>query len=279
MVLSLVVLAALSGSTAAAGCTSEDECYMTKNWRCVEAPAGQGSPCTLDYGYNTTGTCACSDAGSHAVCVPGVYPSATKGRKQYLVIGDSVSMGYFSALKANLSDWDVVHAPGNNDNTNWGRRCLKGWLGPDPDRWDFVSMNWGLHDLAFPDNEHLAVGTYATLLGDIVAQLKTLAPRAKRMWVATTPVPTAPPDDPISGKSCVLIPGRIETDVLKYNVVAANVTAGTVGSVCDLHTEITDYCGVGYKSCTITQCAGPHFSHAGFAMLGNKMAGCAKAAF
>ena len=49
--------------------------------------------------YNTTGTCACSDAGSHAVCVPGVYPSATKGRKQYLVIGDSVSMGYFSALK------------------------------------------------------------------------------------------------------------------------------------------------------------------------------------
>ena len=246
------------------------------------------------------------------MCVPGAYPPATKGRKQYLVIGDSVSMGYFSALEANLSDWDVVHAPGNNDNTNWGRRCLKGWLGPDPGRWNLVSVNWGLHDLAFPDNEHLDVATYANLLGDILTQLKALAPRAKTMWVTTTPVPTDPPNDPSSGKSCVLIPGRIETvirptpsptpratkatarrlwtctgplrpvrteprlrlladyffsflsyaapcahrtnlaqDVLKYNAAAGNVTAGRVGSACDLHTVINDFCGLGYRNCKI----------------------------
>ena len=40
----------------------------------------------------------------------------------------------------------------------------------------------------------------------------------------------------------------------------------------DLHSVVTDYCGVGYRQCNITQCAGPHFSHQGFAMLGHAVA-------
>eukprot|EP01079_Euglenida_sp_SAG-EU17-18_P007978 gene7978-1424_t len=187
--------------------------------------------------YNTTGTCICSDSGVHATCVQGKYPAPTSpAHKQYLVIGDSISLGYFASLKANISQSsllvDVVHAPGNCDNTNWGRRCLAGWLGPDPGRWDLVSMNWGLHDLAHPDNEHLEaspasalrehalVGTYAKLLSDILNSVKALAPEAKTVWATTTPVPTDPPPDPKSGKSCALIPGRLEQDVISYNVAA-----------------------------------------------------------
>ena len=67
-------------------------------------------------------------------------------------------MGYFPTLKKVLGDsFQAVHAPGNNDNANWGSRCIKGWLGPDPSRWTTVTMNWGAHDLANPDNEHLPV--------------------------------------------------------------------------------------------------------------------------
>ena len=32
--------------------------------------------------------------------------------------------------------------------------------------------------------------------------------------------------------------------------------AGGMG-VCDMHSVITDYCGMGYKTCDIAQCAGP----------------------
>ena len=174
--------------------------------------------------------------------------------------------------------FQVFHAPGNNDNTNWGQRCVSGWLGPDPLRWDVVSFNFGLHDLAHPDNEHLSVETYSLLLGRVVDQLASLAPNATLLWVTTTPVPTDPPPDPETNKSCVLIPGRIETDVLEYNAAALEVVTGRVHGVCDLHGVVTDHCGEGYKTCDIAQCAGPHFVGDGFPMLGRAMAQCVRSA-
>ena len=132
----------------------------------------------------------------------------------------------------------------------------------------------GLHDLASPDNEHLPLPVYSQLLANITQQLKSKATNAKIKWVTTTPVPTNPP--PQHGKPCTLIPGRLETDVLAYNQAAAKVTAGL--GVCDLHKTITDYCGVGYRSCDIAQCGGPHFPGKGFVMLGEAMARCVTAA-
>ena len=86
--------------------------------------------------------------------MPGSYPAAEAGKVQYLVVGDSISMGYFPTLQKQLAaTHQSVHAPGNNDNANWGSRCIKGWLGPDPARWDVITMNWGAHDLAFPGKE------------------------------------------------------------------------------------------------------------------------------
>merc|ERR1712194_188102 len=202
----------------ATGCTSEEQCYLTPNWRCIESKVG--TPCVLDAGYNLTGHCECGIQ----PCVKLSAPAPSPGAKQYLVIGDSVSEGFFGTLQAVLEKnktWEVFHAPGNNDNTNWGNHCLSGWLGPDPKRWDVISMNWGLHDLAFPDNEHLEVDTYGKLLAEIQKQIEALVrPDTKLFWVTTTSVPTDPPPDPKTGKSCVLLPGRIESDVVRYNSAA-----------------------------------------------------------
>ena len=183
-------------------------------------------------------------------------------------------MGYFKALQAALKDgFDVVHAPGNNDNANWGSKCAKGWLGPDPARWDVITFNHGLHDLAYPDNEHLSQALYSKFLADEIQTLQAACPKAKLAWVATTPVPTNPP--PQNGKDCTLIPGRLESQVLLYNQYAASTVAAATGravGTINLHKVITDYCGVGYPQCNITQCAGPHFSSSGFAMLGQAVA-------
>ena len=41
------------------------------------------------------------------------------------MIGDSVSNGYHAyAVQALNATYEVVHAPGNNGNTNWGKHCL-----------------------------------------------------------------------------------------------------------------------------------------------------------
>ena len=140
------------------------------------------------------------------------------------------------------STHQVVHAPGNNGNTNWGNHCVGGWLGPEASRWDIITTNFGLHDLAFPDNEHIDVTLYSTLLHDIFSQLdKAIKSSAKLFWVTTTPVPTHPSPD------CVLIPGRIEPDVLKYNAAAAQVVqewnsrSGRKIVTCDLHAVINNH--------------------------------------
>ena len=84
--------------------------------------------------------------------------------------------------------------------------CLRGWLGPDPDRWDVITFNFGLHDLASPDNEHVSTAAYSKFLAQMVLELQT-STRAHLWWVTTTPVPTAPPAE------CVLLPGRVESQV------------------------------------------------------------------
>jgi len=229
----------------------------------------------------------------------------TTTKKQWLVIGDSISMGYISALRAAAPEYEVVHAPSfvsgsqNNDNVcvrghviavphalrsspppssrHWHDMCALGWLGASPLRWDVVSINAGAHDLAEPDNEHLDVTTYASLLQSVLGKLsRALKPSAVLLWARITPVPTNPAPE------CVLIPGRLETSVAEYNsaadaVVARAAAARPATRSCDLHRVITDHCGVGYSACDWAQCKGPHFSDAGFAALGEAMVACAAA--
>lgn len=135
-----------------------------------------------------------------------------------------------------------MHAPGNNGNVNWGDHCVEGWLGTSPSRWDVITTNFGLHDLAYPDNEHIAVDTYSTLLTRIWEKIDAAIPKTAHMiWVTTTPVPTNP------NASCVLIPGRIEVDVERYNTAAATALAAWNQrgerqiSTCDLHAVINSY--------------------------------------
>ena len=274
------LVATVSVAQAWVGCTAEEDCLaIPETPRCLSAAAGAGAPCTLDYAFNETGFCACGAQ----ECVPLTTASRSPQLKQLLVIGDSISLGYFNALSANLTGFEVVHAPSfgggnnNNDNAAWGSRCVTEWLGANASRWDAITFNHGAHDYAFPDNEHLSVESFSLFVASIIGKLVALVrPDAAIVWNAITPVPTNPPSQ------CVLLPGRLESNVLAYNAAAARtveaVGAGRVKS-CDLHKVIDDFCGVGYASCSIAQCAGPHFSEEGFSMLGNAVAGCVAAAF
>ena len=198
--------------------------------------------------------------------------------REKLLSAEDVQSRVAALAQAVAATHEVVHAPSfgggndNNDNAHWLATCLAGWLGADPARWDVVSLNAGAHDYAFPDNEHLSMPHYAAFVDAALATLAAaLKPGATVIWARITPVPTDP------APACVLLPGRLETNVLAYNAAADAVVARHTGvRACDLHKVITDACGVGYAACNITQCGGPHFSAAGFQMLGDKMAQCAR---
>jgi arylsulfatase B len=249
-------------------CTADEDC-LAAGLRCLPSPGG--APCTLDYAFNETGTCACLPQECRAF----TYAPPQPGRRQWLQIGDSISLGLLPDLAAQLPGWDVLHvgspSPINCDNAYLAARCVKGWLGANASRWDVVSYNAGLHDLALPDNEHLSTASYAKFLASTLAFLtRTLRPDATLLWASTTPVPTDPP------ANCTLLPGRLESAVLEYNQAAAGVVAALGGGVrqCDLHGVITSYCGSGYATCNITQCGGPHFTAGGWKLLASAMARC-----
>lgn len=69
-------------------------------------------------------------------------------KPKVLIIGDSISIGYFPFVKDALKDKaDVYHNAGNAQSSTNGVNKIKNWLGEE--RWDVIQFNWGLWDLAY----------------------------------------------------------------------------------------------------------------------------------
>ncbi len=143
--------------------------------------------------------------------------SATKQNRmaRVLIIGDSISIGYFEPTKQLLAGKaEVYHNAGNAAHTRNGLAQLDAWLGDTP--WDVIHFNHGLHDLKYvnakgalvaPDQgtQVMSVDEYARNLEQIVKRLKQT--RARLIFATTTPVPDG-------------AAGRIKGDVERYNRAA-----------------------------------------------------------
>ncbi len=116
---------------------------------------------------------------------------------QVLIIGDSISIGYFKPLQEKLKDVAVIsHNQGNAQHTANGLKKLNEWLGDT--RWDVIHFNHGLHDLKYIDargrntsvetgKQQIPVDQYERNLDEMVKQLKKTG--AKLIFATTTPVP------------------------------------------------------------------------------------------
>src|SRR5690606_3837208 len=77
-----------------------------------------------------------------------VLLSFNQKKKKVLIIGDSISIGYFPFVKDALKEEAyVVHNPGNSQHTGTGLQRLDEWLGTT--KWDVIHFNWGLWDLCY----------------------------------------------------------------------------------------------------------------------------------
>jgi lysophospholipase L1-like esterase len=150
------------------------------------------------------------------------YGCATKGphmepghTAKVLIIGDSISIGYFEPTRQLLEGQaEVYHNAGNAQHTRYGLTQLDTWLDDTP--WDVIHFNFGLHDLKYINakgalvapaegRQVMSVDEYARNLEQIVRRLKQT--HAKLIFATTTPVP--------EGSA-----GRIQGDAARYNAAA-----------------------------------------------------------
>lgn len=116
---------------------------------------------------------------------------------QVLIIGDSISIGYFKPLQDRFKDIAVVsHNEGNAQHTAHGLKKLDEWLSDT--KWDVIHFNHGLHDLKYVDargrntsvetgKHQIPIDQYEQNLDEIVKRLKNTG--AKLIFATTTPVP------------------------------------------------------------------------------------------
>ena len=144
-----------------------------------------------------------------------------------LIIGDSISIGYFKPLQERLKDIAViVHNEGNAQHTAYGLKKLDEWLGDT--RWDVIHFNFGLHDLKYVDargrntsvetgKQQIPVEQYERNLDEIVRRLKKTG--AKLIFATITPVPDG---TKIRAKGDAVIYNRAAERVMKQHGIPIN---------------------------------------------------------
>lgn len=151
-------------------------------------------------------------------------------RTKVLIIGDSISIGYFEPVKALLSEQaDVYHNPGNAQHTAYGLDQLDTWLGDT--KWDVIHFNHGLHDLKYVDADGKRVspteGTQQIPIERYALNLEALTSRLKQtgatvIFATTTPIPEG-------------AFGRVPGDAARYNKVARQIMKRHHVSIDDLY--------------------------------------------
>ncbi len=151
-------------------------------------------------------------------CATENSPAKPAHAAKVLIIGDSISIGYFEPTKQLLAGKaEVYHNPGNAAHTRHGLAELDAWLGDTS--WDVIHFNHGLHDLKYvnakgervPPAEgvpQVPIDEYARNLEQLVERLRRT--RARLIFATTTPVPEG-------------ALGRVKGDAERYNRVAVPI--------------------------------------------------------
>lgn len=251
-------------------------------WECV-LKHSSGGACHFEYpppvpphrencwGCRARGSPACEPN------LPEFVPSP--GLPSVLVVGDSISHGYFPQLVALLNGTArLQHAPSNTGNALAGVGCFNiSVLGGGTARrvaWDLVSFNFGLHDTFVPTPPPLRLGESLARYMELLRRYteRVAGSGAKGLFALTTPF--------------------MQKDVYKViEVMNSNATAymRSVGvPTADLWRPVVDYCGAPpYQYCDICQgstpghavdcTTTPHYTEAGYRLIAEVLAASIRA--
>jgi acyl-CoA thioesterase-1 len=259
----------------------------------VVCPAGYTCTAKVSKGRQTPGAC-------HFEYPPGVPPhrencwgceqpkgiacepnlpnfAPVLGLPNVLIVGDSISHGYFPLLAAALNGTaNLQHAPSNTGALQAGIACFNittlDALAENV-KWDVISYNFGLHDTSEPTPPPVGI----TNIAAYVAQLRhytelALSTGAKPLFALTTPY----------------MANNIYKTLEVMNSKASGMVHGLGVPTVDLYTVVAGYCGpLPYTYCDI--CMGatptkkvdchttPHYNAKGYQMLTDALVPAIKA--
>jgi lysophospholipase L1-like esterase len=182
--------------------------------------------------------------------------------KSVILIGDSIRMGYRPTVERLLGEQARLWAPEENGGTSTNVLAhLDEWvLSRSP---DILHLNCGLHDIKTEfgaTSQAIPPDQYEANLRQIIGRIVERG-TIQLIWAATTPVNevwhhTNKPFD------------RFEADVLAYNAVARQIVQAYDIPINDLYKVVVD---AGRDQHLAPD--GVHFSPAGYALLGQAVAG------
>lgn len=178
-----------------------------------------------------------------------------KNKKQVLLIGDSIRVGYCDYVKEQLKDIaDVYYPPENCRNTQYIITSLRSWLGLcDPEKIDVIHFNAGQWDVA----HWSGIGDSLTPLQDygkniekIIKIMHLLFPNAKIIFALTTPM---------NSNASSLINPRTTKEIILYNEKAKavckenGIEVNDLFSLCenwgaDMYKDYAHFVDKGYQS-------------------------------
>ncbi len=184
------------------------------------------------------------------VWVPG---NSVKGLPRVLLIGDSITQGYYKDVADRLNGKAVVARLTTSKSSGDAGLLAEVKLVLSPMKFDVIHFNNGLHGWGYTEEE------YAKGLPDLVDAIRKAAPHAKLVWAATTPLRAS--DNP---DQTALRKERGER-VKARNKIAAEVMAKQKVPINDLYSLAADKLEWYSRD-------GTHFNDKGKAALGAQVA-------
>lgn len=231
-------------------CPYEDAVCCTNQMTCCP----KGSTCTNE---RWQGTCVGKSVtpdqvSAQPVCKTGAVLPYSTTKRNVMIIGDSVSIGYAPKIAAHLADVALVqHSPwdirdGGAEETAYGVTCLDYFLYSPSGVFlepDVIMFNWGLHDGPLKNTtepgQNGLPAVYAAELENITQQLMAKQPQAKLLYAMTTAFMCNADQD-----GCVVnLNNQAAAIMKKHNIPTIN-----------LHDAITQECGPAPNS----SCFGAH---------------------
>jgi lysophospholipase L1-like esterase len=179
--------------------------------------------------------------------VPG---NNTDGLPRVLLIGDSITKGYYAEVEARLKGKAVIARLATSKSVGDPALITEIALALAEAKFDAVHFNNGLHGWGYTEDE------YAAALPDLVAAVRKGAPGAKLLWASTTPIRQPDKPDQLDPKT---------ERVKARNKIAAALMAQEKMATDDLYDLVNDK-PEWYAP------DGTHFNAKGTAVLGGQVA-------
>jgi len=182
-------------------------------------------------------------------------------RPKVLIIGDSISMGYFPHVRELLADrYEAVRSPGNAGDSDNVLSNVEEWLERDGDA-ALVHLNCGLHDIKVQrdaEGNQVSLDRYRENLLRIIGRI--IAAGKELIWASSTPVIF---ERHRRRKEF----DRSEEDVEAYNAAALEIAEAAGLATDDLHAAVVT---AGTEKCLSED--GVHLTDEGYRLLARSVA-------